>query len=524
MTDRDSSTVARGLRWCVVAGSLFVMCALWAIATPAMSSPDEPSHTVKAVAVARGEFSGVQGPRPTTWTIPGALTTVQVPADYAVVGGLNCYALMPEHDASCIPGLPSDHTTLVDAYTAAGHYPPLYYLLVGWPSRFLPADPGILAMRLVSGALSTSFVVAGLVALRATRARRVARWGAVSALTPMALFLFATINPNGLEISTAFAAWASSWAIIAARGRVPRHLLVIAAVSFATLANVRALSPLWAVVIVAITVIGSGRLGTLWRERRRLLLSAVVYVILVSVPSVLWALRYGTLLTGEGLWPQYGDKVLAVTDMVLSLSKQYQQMIGNLGWFDTPVPLLTLLIWSVSLGMLASLALQHRGHASAKVALGVLLAGVVVGPMILQLPGVADAGLVWQGRYTLPIAIGLPLLSAWILTSDDGEDERDGPVVDRIARGMVVALGIANALAFYGTARRYAVGTGGPYATVDPGWSSNLGFVPAVVLYLVALTVFLVALGGHREANSVTVPSTSEKSEVKAPAEGCRAR
>ena len=148
MTDRDSSTVARGLRWCVVAGSLFVMCALWAIATPAMSSPDEPSHTVKAVAVARGEFSGVQGPRPTTWTIPGALTTVQVPADYAVVGGLNCYALMPEHDASCIPGLPSDHTTLVDAYTAAGHYPPLYYLLVGWPSRFLPADPGILAMQI----------------------------------------------------------------------------------------------------------------------------------------------------------------------------------------------------------------------------------------------------------------------------------------------------------------------------------------------------------------------------------------
>lgn len=496
MTRLTSSAAGLRLRWCVVAVSFFAMCALWAVATPAMSSPDEPSHTIKAVAVARGELSGTVGPRPTSWMVPGALTTVHVPADYAVVPGLNCYSTLPEQPASCMPGLPDDHTTIVEANTAAGHYPPLYYALVGWPSRLLPADPGILAMRLVSAAVSSAFVVAGLVALRATRASRIVRWGAVTALTPMALFLFATINPNGLEISAGFAAWASSWALFGARGRVPRHVLAIAAVSFAVLANVRGLSPLWALVIVTLTLLGSGRTRALWGERRRLVLGAFAYVAVVSVPSVLWSVRYGTLLTGEGLWPAYEDKVVAVTDMVLSLSKQYQQMIGNLGWFDSPVPLLTLLVWTVSLGMLAALALQRRGQVSAKVALGVLFVGVVVGPMLVQLPGVADAGLVWQGRYTLPIAIGLPLLAAWILAPGA---EREEPTAARLSHGMIATLGFAGALAFYGAARRYAVGAGGPYATTEPAWSSNLGFMPAVVLYVIALAVFLVALDGGRD-------------------------
>lgn len=493
------------LRWCIITASFFAMCALWAVATPAMSSPDEPSHTIKAVAVARGQLTGTVGPRPTTWMVPGALTTVHVPVDYAVVPGLNCYATLPEQPASCMPAILDDHTTIVEASTAAGHYPPLYYALVGWPSRLLPADPGILVMRLVSAAVSTAFVVAGLVALRAVRASRIVWWGAITALTPMALFLFSTINPNGLEISAALAAWASSWAVFGARGRIPRHTLVIAAVSFAVLANVRGLSPLWALVIVTLSLLGSGRARILWAERRRLVVGSFAYVAVVSMPSVLWSVRYGTLLTGEGLWPAYGDKVLAVTDMVLSLSKQYEQMIGNLGWFDSPVPLLTLLVWTVSLGMLAALALQRRGQVSAKVALGVLLVGVVVGPMLVQLPGAEDAGLVWQGRYTLPIAIGLPLLAAWILAPGEGDEE---PTAARLSRGMTAALGGAGALAFYGAARRYAVGAGGPYATTEPAWSSNLGFMPAVVLYVIALTIFIVALEGARGPRG---PEASER-------------
>ena len=495
----------RALRWCVVAASFFVLVGLWAVATPAMSSPDEPSHTVKAVAVARGELLGSVGPRPTTWMVPGALTTVKIPADYASVADLNCYATVPDQDASCMPALPSDSETLVDATTAAGHYPPLYYALVGWPSRFLPADPGILVMRLVSGALSTAFVVAGLVALRATRAPRALRWGAVSALTPMCLFLFGTINPNGLEISTAFAAWASAGAVFRSRGRPPVWLLSVAGVSFAVLANIRSLSPLWAVVVLVITIATSWSAQRLWQDRRRLVLGSAVGVVVVSVPSLLWAVRHGTLLTGEGLWPQYQSVERAVTDMVLTLTKQYEQMIGNFGWFDSPAPLLTLLLWTVSVGMLFALAMQATGQRLAKAALVVLLVGVVVGPMIIQLPGAADAGLVWQGRYTLPIAIGIPLLAGWLLSSSDGVGGASGvPQVrqglspaEGVARGMLVALGIAHAVAFYGAARRYAVGSDGPYVTSDPAWSSNLGFVPAVLLYAVALAVFLVALSAR---------------------------
>lgn len=490
-------------RWALVTAAFFGICALWALVTPPMSSPDEPSHTVKAVAVAHGELLGDIGPRPTTWMVPGALTTVQVPADYAVVAGLNCFSAIPEASASCMPALPAHGSTLVDATTAAGHYPPLYYFLVGWPSLLLPAGSGILAMRLVSAAVSTVFVVAGLVALRATRAPRVVRWGAVAALTPMSLFLFSTINPNGLEISAAFAVWAAAWAYFTAEDRVPRHVVVIGAVGVLVLANVRALSPLWAVVAVGVSALASGRVLALWRHRRARLFGAVAFVAVAAVPTVVWTLRNGTLLTGVGLWPQYESTRLAVTDMVLSLSKQYEQMIGNLGWFDAPVPLLTLLVWTVALGTLAALALSRPGQRQARVAVVVLLGGVVVGPMLLQLPSVADAGLVWQGRYTLPIAIGLPLLASWILAGSAGPEVRRND--DRTALTVLVALGLANVLAFYGAARRYAVGSVGPYVTSEPTWSSPVGFFPAVLAYAVVVTVFLVTLDGRRTsvANSL---------------------
>ncbi|MNW56101.1 hypothetical protein D3C74_338040 [compost metagenome] len=167
--------------------------------------------------------------------------------------------------------------------------------------------------------------------------------------------------------------------------------------------------------------------------------------------------------------------------------------------------------------MLAALALQRRGQVAAKVALGVLFVGVVVGPMLVQLPGAEDAGLVWQGRYTLPIAIGLPLLAAWILApGDEGEE----PTAARLSRGMTAALGGAGALAFYGAARRYAVGASGPYATTEPAWSSNLGFMPAVVLYVIALTIFIVALEGARGPRGLEAPE--HVSKAPAPSAGRR--
>ena len=89
---------------------------------------------------------------------------------------------------------------------------------------------------------------------------------------------------------------------------------------------------------------------------------------------------------------------------------------------------------------------------------------------------------------------------------------------------MILALGAGNTLAFYGAARRYVVGKDGPYGTSDPAWSSNLGFVPAVVLYRIALTVFLVALRRQRNATDLPVGSASEEGEVSASIKSSGAR
>ena len=50
--------------------------------------------------------------------------------------------------------------------TTAGAYPPLYYLLVGWPSRIMSAADGLYVMRIVSALLCATLFIAAWLALR----------------------------------------------------------------------------------------------------------------------------------------------------------------------------------------------------------------------------------------------------------------------------------------------------------------------------------------------------------------------
>lgn len=149
---------ARG-PWLLAALLLLVVTAAWSLATPLMGSPDEPSHVVKAAAVARGQWSGEVGAVPTDSTRPGAATTVLVPDDYpAAILLPNCFAFQPDVPAACQQDIRAPSGALVPVETFAGQYPPLYYALVGWPSLLLGAEAATYAMRLVSAALTAGFV------------------------------------------------------------------------------------------------------------------------------------------------------------------------------------------------------------------------------------------------------------------------------------------------------------------------------------------------------------------------------
>ncbi|GAA2726131.1 DUF2142 domain-containing protein [Cellulomonas aerilata] len=469
---------------------LFGLTATWSLGTPLSASPDEPAHTIKALAVARGQLSGDLGPVPVDWTVPGALTTVQIPSGYAAASD-TCYARQPDESAACQAPLRTDAGPLVDATTPAGQYPPLYYWLVGLPSLVLAPDRGMHAMRLVSAAAASLMIVWGLRALWGRGSPRIAAWSAAVALTPMSLFLAGTVNPNGLEIAAAFSLWAAGLALLSGRSTQPlgsRWLQV--AVSAAVLVNIRALSALWAAVVLALCLLAADR-GALRRAvGSRWAVPAVLVMVAASAVGVAWTVRHGALLHGEDIWPQYRDTGRALRDMLWGGETLYLQMIGNFGWFDTPSPPLTVYLWTGAVGAAGALALALPGAVRGRLALGVLVVGVCVGPMVAQLPSVEDTGLVWQGRYTLPVAVGVPLLAGALLT---GARTEALTLARRLAGVLLPLLGVAHVLAFYWAMRRYGVGETRELLTEQPTWTSPLGYLPAVGLHA-ALVVALVAL------------------------------
>ncbi|TAM92892.1 MAG: DUF2142 domain-containing protein, partial [Jatrophihabitans sp.] len=149
-------------RWVSLGLALFALQAIWSASIPLMASPDEPSHVVRAAAVAHGQWSGTLGAAPADASTPGTATTVQLPADYAQAVALpNCFAFRSDQPASCQQPVAPANGATAPVQTFAGQYPPLYYALVGWPSRFLAVEPAIYAMRLVSAALASALLVWG---------------------------------------------------------------------------------------------------------------------------------------------------------------------------------------------------------------------------------------------------------------------------------------------------------------------------------------------------------------------------
>ena len=505
-----------GALWALVGVLLFALAAAWSAATPLMGSPDEPSHVVKAAAVARGQWSGTLGPEPTDTSRPGAGTVVQLPTDLAASLALpNCYAFHSENAADCVPRLPPRTGSTVPAETFAGQYPPLYYALVGWPSLLLTGEAGLYAMRLVSAAISAAMLTWGAFRLSTVRGNRLALCGAVVAITPMCLFLAGTVNPAGWEIAAAFSFWAACLAIVSRHGPLGTGALVQAAVSGAILVNIRASSPVWAlaIVVVAIVVAPPGRLRELVRHRLAPWLGGAA--LLASLAAVGWILRHGEVVSSRNLYPQFANPKVTLLAINGRGFEYLQNMIGDFGWLDTPAPPLTYVLWFVAAGALILLGLSAPMRGRSKTGLVLLVGGVAAAPFILQFPTAAGAGLIWQGRYALPVAVGVPLLAALLL----GEQRPE--VVEflrRVFRGTVPVALVAHVAAFYWASRRYSDGANGHLITFSPQWSSPIGYLPGTALYAVLCAALATIV--WRAARPVPVRSVADSPVVEQDSEG----
>jgi hypothetical protein len=370
--------------WCAWFAGFFLVALGWAGLTPLDEYPDESDHVLRAAALVRGDLFPTVG----AYT-HGTGAVVDVPRSLLAAftdepcRGLRVRPLCRDH-----PGDPATVTVV----TSEGRVFPVYDLIVGWPTRLFPDRLGVRLMRVVSAALCSALLASAAVVLGA-------RKGLLAvALTPLALYLTGAVNPSAPEVAAAVCFWACVLARLHG-DRVPYPALLLSGVGLAT---TRLLGPLWVGLVLGLALL------TVPRGARRPALRGLLRPVLgpiagATVIMVAWAVTFRTFRTFASLTPVTLSRREQVAASVRNTGPLLEQIVGWFGWLTVPPPTLTLLGWGAA--GLVLVALDRRPP----VLLGAAL--VLALPFVLQVASFPRAGLGgWQGRYTLPLAVGVPLL------------------------------------------------------------------------------------------------------------------
>jgi hypothetical protein len=485
---------------------VFLNMFAWSLATPLFAAPDENAHVIHAAAVVRGQIIGAP--------IHGSsFTSVTVPALIADGDRYpRCFGFKIGVPASCARPL-TTNTRPVVTTTPAGRYPPLYYAIVGLPSLLTVSTTGIYLMRTVSALICALFIALAVVSVTTWSRRSFLLVGVLLALTPMTLYLGGVVNPNGPEICEAICVWTSGLILVLERAEAPpRGLVVILVASTAALVVTRGLSPLWVVLICLVLVFLSGRRTALDLLRSRSLRIPIAVVVVVGIAAVVWilAVHANELAFAGAMLPAHESAASIFFNIFGYTGAWIQQMIGVFGWLDTPSPLATYLIWYAAVGFVVLLALGCSTPRGAFALLG-MTAIVVFVPVIISYQEVHRLGIVWQGRYMLAMAVGIPILSTALIDAAD--------TLARFRARMTVivciCVGIGDFAAFLTSQRRYASGLPGPINPANGTWGPPLGNSLVTVWSLVATallvgaTAFVVSRRRTDDERSVRPTSTS---------------
>jgi len=497
------------VRAVVAAVGTLVVC--WLLLMPPGSGPDEPGHLVRAGAVIRGDL--------------GDQNTYPLPDRYQVAEP-GCYAFQPTVPASCAV-VPVHTGATLDLSTNAGGYPVWGHGVFG-ASTLLPGLDPVWWARLVGALIAT--VLVGWSLARAAMDHRLTAAGLLLGLTPMAWSTFGTVNPSSMVIAGAVAVWvgllvagddppishraagwltAAGWAALV----LPRRdglvwacitlVIALAATHATTTSWWRTLSRTQQGVIIASTVVTMvwGALS----DSRSTQMVVLAPLLVAATEAWRWwwhrpaqsrAIRVvgGALVVVAatvvtflliGTRPGGWDTDLAI-DIVMQTDENLVEAIGVLGWLDTVVPVGVVYLWLLAIGILVGAALLVDAR-DGLIWAGALIAAIAVSSWVLELVQGNPSGLYWQGRYSIPLLVGVPLLLARSLPNTRNRLDVVGRVV-----GVLALVGV-NAAA-WAAARRFGVGISG--SLLPWRWDTPIQPVPPVLVLVVhaAVSFWIVTL------------------------------
>lgn len=457
--------------------AFFVIGIGWGFAVPYDGFADEARHTVRAYTAAGGQFV-FHGP-----TQPDGTPLITAPRSLAPNAPANsaCFQQNPAIPANCSPpaGRAADEHTMVQLASGAGRYNPIYYAIVGQPLRIWPNYTGIYLARMISNAMVSALLAAAFAAtLLAPRGRRLLA-GLLVALTPVALNLSAAINPAGLEIAGATVLWTALVLLVDGRQSSP-VLVRLAGLGGAVVATVRFGGVLWLALILGVAAMGlsRGRARELLRETAVRRWGAVVAV--ATVAGAVWTLWQDP--AGQAVSTSARQSLLHMVTNAISIDLwdrgEYlvKGMVGLVGFGETSPPAIVFPLWFCAFGALVFTAAVLTRPLD-RLRLAILVVGTFGLLFASDVSPISQGWYLSQGRYGLPLILGVPILGAYLLVERGVFSEAR---LRTLTRSYVLILLPLQLVTFYAAMLRYQRGirTGNPLP-VQP-WSPFKGtWLPA---------------------------------------------
>jgi hypothetical protein len=473
------------------------LCCCWVVATPLGAAPDEPTQFVRAASVGRGQFLGTR-----IAGKPDAYTLVKVPRTYTF--DVPCTAFKPEVTAACQTLRPPS-ARIVPHATYVGRYPPLYYLLVGWPSLLTSRYVGFYLMRVVGALINSALLAAAVAAARRWSSSPLLGAGLAVAIAPEALYLASVMNPNGLEISAAIAAWTAAviWTGDHYR-RPPPGLVVLLGTSVVVCASTRPISLLWpAFILVCLLPAAWGRLRPIeLLRKRRDVLGWTSASLAAAVADLLWVVRAHSLALPDVSGRLPNDSLGYILRAAVGREGRLFQMgVDVLGWFDVTALWGVDQIWYVTGATLVILGFMWlRGRDLASVV--AVVSASLLFPIVITVATAAKMGLDLQGRYLLPLWVGVPILAAGLVRPRLA----GAAPTFRLRIAVVGLVAIGQFVTFFWALHRYVMGADGPLFTtahVAHPWHPPLPWPFLDLVFAVLCVAVAHLMVGPREADRV---------------------
>jgi hypothetical protein len=416
----------------VFAGVLFgvlILQTAWIAAMPAFRGPDEFDHVFRAEGVSHGAY--LPGDSVSRFDARGTMTPVRRSVIEAASNVCASYRYTRYYNCHAYGQFDGEWGKIA---SGAGRYNPAYYFVVGnVAGLFEGVTVNYVIRALTAGmcALLLAWAASLWIGLGRSRWRTLAF---LTALTPVMLFSTTIAAPNGVSYAAAVLLWVAGLVVLnGSSERRPGNAAVAATVGAVVMCNTHTTGPLWLLLIaIAWLVLKPDAMLRTLRDRRYW--GMVALIGLGAAASLFWTISSGANLPDESgaitSSPEIGP--LAVNEVAWLL-----QTIAAFPLRNEMAPPAVYILWLIGFVFLLVHVARSRGRSLAAVAWVVF--AVIAAQTALTYVGFKTDGYAWQGRYGLPLTVGLALLPAFA----DSRTRPYKPLYHCAVLGILVATGLS---------------------------------------------------------------------------------